>query len=237
MKRILCAALALAMCTTAAVFSGCGCSNKGTSNEPGYTVAPTQPDIQDGDFSYYIINKSELMVTGYKGSSKDVTIPEKYNDYTVTTIGPFVFDGSDITSVTMPDSITEIKDYAFASCKKLSKVKLSENLKTVGTNAFFFCSSLESIEIPKSIEDLGIYTFTASGLKEVKIPESDTLTKIDNYVFYQCPKLTDVYLPSTVKDINDNSFADCKNPVKIHAPAGSYAETYAKTNKLEFVAE
>lgn len=237
MKRILCAVLALAMCATAAVaFSGCGCSSN-NSNEPGYTVEPTKPDLEGGDYGYYIINKNELMITEYKGADKDVVIPDTYNDYKVTAIGAFVFDSSDITSVTIPDTITEIKDYAFASCKQLKSVKLPSSLKTLGTNVFFFCSALESIELPASIEDLGIYTFTASGLKSVKIPESNTLTLIDNFVFYQCPQLTDVYIPATVTEINENSFADCKNPVTIHAPAGSYAEEYATANSFAFAAE
>lgn len=235
MKKFLCAALAVGVCAAAvAGLSGCGCSK--SNSEIGYVVETTAPDLENGDFGFYILNKNELMITKYKGSSKDVEIPETYNDYTVTAIGSYVFDSTDITSVTMPDTITEIDDYAFSSCRSLESVKLSSNLKTLGTNVFFLCSSLESIEFPASIEDLGIYTFSGSGLKSVTIPESETLTTIRDYVFYQCPQLTEVNIPSTVTEISEGAFSGCTNPITINAPSGSYAEEYAQTNDFEFVA-
>ncbi len=227
MKRFVCAVLAGAMCVgTAGVIAGCGCSR--TSGEPGYTVEATQPDLEGGDFGFYVINKNELMITEYKGSDKEIVIPETYNNYTVTTIGSFVFNGLDITSVTMPDTITEIQDYAFASCKQLKNIKLSSNLKTLGADVFFFCSSLETIELPASLEDAGIYTFSASGIKSITFPESETLTKIGGYMFYQCPNLAEVKLPSTITDIEKNAFAECDQKITFTAPSGSYAEEYLK---------
>lgn len=235
MKKILCALLACTVCVSASAFlTGCGCSNNST--EPGYTVATTQPDLTNGDFGFYILNKNEIMITEYTGSSMDVEIPETFNDYTVTTIGEFVFSEMDITSVTIPDTVTEIQSYAFASCSSLANVKLSANLKTLGADAFFNCPSLESIEIPASVEDLGIYTFCGSGLKSVTIPESSTLTKLDHYVFYECKSLTEVNLPSTVTEISEDAFADCSNPITITAPSGSYAEEFASDNGFTFVA-
>lgn len=240
MKRIVCTVIAGAMCMgTAGLISGCGCSN--TSGEPGYTVEATQPDLEGGDFGFYVINKNELMLTEYKGTATDIVIPETYNNYTVTTIGSFVFNDLDITSVTMPDTITEIQDYAFASCKNLKSVKLSDNLKTLGADVFFYCTSLESIELPSSLEDLGIYTFSASGLKSVTIPESEKLTELGGYVFYQCPNLTEVNIPSTVTKIDKNAFADCDLKITFKAPSGSYAEEYLNGEKanikdFEFVA-
>ncbi len=235
MKRIICAILACAVCScTAAAMSGCGCNNHKPT--PGYTVETTAPDIEDADFGFYIIDKDKLMVTKYSGTDKDIVIPGSYKNYTVTTIGDFLFTSSDITSVKFPDSITDIQSNAFASCSNLTSVQLPKNLKKLGSNAFFNCRNLETIEIPASVEDLGIYTFCGSGMKSVTIPESETLTKIDNYVFYQCPYLEEVNLPATVTEINENAFADCKKPITIKAPSGSYAEEYAKKLNFKFVA-
>lgn len=225
MKRIICAVLAGAMCVTAAVsLSGCGCSRKGT--EPGYVVEATEPDLRDGDFGYYVINKNELMITEYTGSGKEIEIPETYKDYTITSIGSFVFDSCEAESVTMPDSIKSIGDYAFASSKNLKSIRLSQNLETFGSNSFFFCKNLEEIELPASIKDLGIYTFSGTGLKSVTIPESETLTEIDAYVFYQCPNLTEVTIPDTVTEMKENVFSDSKNRIIVKGSAGSYAEEY-----------
>lgn len=226
MKRIICAVLAGSMCVMAALgLSGCGCSR---STEPGYTVETTSPDLQDGDFGYYVINKNELMVTEYKGTGKEIEIPETYKDYTITAISSFVFDSSEAETVIMPDTIKSIGDYAFASCKNLKSVKFSNKLETLGSNCFFFCKNLEEIELPASIKDLGIYTFSGTGLKSVTIPESETLTEIDSYVFYQCPNLTEVTIPDTITKMTENVFADSNNQITVKGSAGSYAEKYVK---------
>lgn len=233
MKKLLCALLACSMFATAAVgFSGCGCNDN--SNKPGYVVPTTQPDLKSDDFGFFVINKSELMITTYLGSSKDIVIPETFGDYTVTTLGKSLFNNKDITSVEMPDTITEIQDYAFASNKYLKSVKLSNKLETLGTNVFFNCRSLESIELPESLKNVGVYSFAAAGLKTVTIPESKTFTDIGQYMFYQCQELTEVTLPKTVTNIPDNAFSDCPNPIVFKVPDNSYGLEYAKKNDFKY---
>ena len=234
MKKLLCALLACMLCASVSIgFSGCGCSNS-SSQEPGYRVTPTEPDITNDEFGFFILNKDEVMITKYTGSDKDVKIPESYENYKVTVLGRSLFNGKDVTSVEIPDTVKEIQDYAFSSNRSLKSVKLPKNLETIGTNAFFNCSSLESIELPASLKEIGVFAFSAAGLKSVTIPESKTLTKLDQYVFFQCQELTEVTLPATVTSIAENTFADCPNKITINAPKGSYAINYAKTNKFDF---
>lgn len=234
MKKILCALLACMLCASVSIgFSGCGCSNN-NSQEPGYRVTATEPDLTNDEFGFFILNKDEVMITKYTGSSKDVKIPESYENYKVTVLGRSLFNGKDISSVEIPDTVKEIQDYAFSSNRHLKSVKLPKNLVTIGTNAFFNCSSLESIELPASLKEIGVYAFSAAGLKSVTIPESKTLTTLDQFVFYQCQELTEVTLPSTVTSIAENTFADCPNKITINAPKGSYAISYAKTNKFDY---
>lgn len=234
MKKLLCALLACMLCASVSIgFSGCGCSNS-SSQEPGYRVTPTEPDITNDEFGFFILNKNEVMITKYTGSDKDVKIPESYENYKVTVLGRSLFNGKDVTSVEIPDTVKEIQDYAFSSNRSLKSVKLPKNLETIGTNAFFNCASLESIELPASLKEIGVYAFSAAGLKSVTIPESKTLTKLDQYVFFQCQELTEVTLPATVTSIAENTFADCPNKITINAPKGSYAINYAKTNKFDF---
>lgn len=232
MKRIICALLACVMCSSVAIgFSGCGCSD---DQAPGYTIEETEPDLKSGDFGFFVINNDELMLTKYSGSDKDITIPDSYNNYKVTAIGKSVFSSSDITSVVIPDTVKEIQDYAFYGCNNLSSVTLSKNLEVFGTNVFNLCRKLETIELPATIKDFGIYTFSASGLKSVTIPESTTFTSIDHYAFYQCQQLKEVVLPATITSIEDDAFNDCPNPITIKAPNGSYSQNYAKKNNFAF---
>lgn len=234
MKKILCALLACMLCASVSIgLSGCGCSNN-SSQEPGYKVTATEPDLTNDEFGFFILNKDEVMITKYTGSGKDVKIPESYENYKVTVLGRSLFNGKDISSVEIPDTVKEIQDYAFSSNRNLKSVKLPKNLETIGTNAFFNCSSLESIELPASLKEIGVYAFSAAGLKSVTIPESKTLTTLDQYVFFQCQELTEVTLPITITSIAENTFADCPNKITINAPKGSYAISYAKTNKFDY---
>lgn len=234
MKKFLCALLACAMGVSAAVgLAGCGCSDE-KALEPGYVIEETEPDLQDGEFGFFITNSNELMLTKYTGTATDVEIPAVYNNYEVTAIGNSVFSRSDITSVVMPDTIKTIYDYAFFACHNLKSVTFSKNLENLGTNVFNMCSSLESVELPSSIKNLGVYTFSATGLKSITIPENKELTKINAYVLYQCKNLTEITIPATVTELDE--FAICENPnkVTIKAPKGSAAEKYAIENNLGY---
>jgi len=69
---------------------------------------------------------------------------------------------------------------------------------------------------------------------EVVIPEG--VTSIGYGAFYSCENLTTITIPDSVTSIGESAFSYCKN-LTIHAHAGSYAEKYAKKNKIKFVAE
>ena len=240
MKKLICTILA---CTIGAVslaaLNGCGC-NDGKSaagnqeSKQGYEVVATQPDLQNESFGFYILNEKELMLTKYFGSETNITVPDTYQKYTVTTIGHSVFNNDGIKSITVPESITDIQDYAFASNKGLTSVKLPSKLTHLGTNVFFYCSSLETIELPASLEKIDAFAFCASGLKTIVIPESNTLTELPEYMFHQCPGLKEVTIPETITKIAENCFNECPSDLTLKVVEGSYAEDFAKDQKLNY---
>lgn len=231
MKKILCAVIACAIGTSALCLGGCS-SKK--SDDAGYTVETTSPDLVEGDFGFFVLNQDEIMITEYRGTDKNVIVPNTCNGYKVAVIGASVFSQKDIETVVIPDSVTEIQEYAFSSCYSLKTIKVSENLKLIGTNAFFNTPALEKIDFPATLEEIGVYAFCGSGLKSVTIPTNSALTSLTDYVFYQCRNLKEVTLPDTVTDIKETTFASCPNSIVIKAPSGSYAEQYAADNKFEF---
>lgn len=240
MKRILCFLMACTMCASAAVgLSGCGCDDNTSSNssKPGYKVEPTEPDLTNGDFGFFIINQEELMITKYTGSDTVIEIPESYKNYKVTVIGASVFNNSKITEVTIPSSIKQIEDYAFSSCHSLTKVNLSEGLEILNNSVFFNCSELREIKLPSTLKEIGPRAFSGAALNNVVLPDSGKLTKIDEYAFYQSRELTDITIPACITSIPDNVFADCSKEVTIHGASGSYAQSYAKKNNLKFKAD
>ena len=239
MKRILCFLMACTMCASAAVgLSGCGCDDNTSNNsKPGYKVEPTEPDLTNGDFGFFIINQEELMITKYTGSDTVIEIPESYKNYKVTVIGASVFNDSKITEVTIPSSIKQIEDYAFSSCHSLTKVNLAEGLEILNNSVFFNCSELREIKLPSTLKEIGPRAFSGTALNNVVLPDSGKLTKIDEYAFYQSLELTDITIPPCITSIPDNAFEGCKNEVTIHGANGSYAQSYAKKNNLKFKAD
>lgn len=88
-----------------------------------------------GDFEYLVNGESSCAVTGYLGSSLDVTIPDKLDGYTVTEIGMNAFKDDGLTSVVIPDTVQMIGSNAFYG-NKLSSVTLSSSVWLIGVNAF-----------------------------------------------------------------------------------------------------
>lgn len=185
MKRILCFLMACTMCASAAVgLSGCGCDdNTSNSSKPGYKVEPTEPDLTNGDFGFFIINKEELMITKYTGSDTVIEIPESYKNYKVTVIGASVFNDSKITEVTIPSSIKQIEDYAFSSCHSLTKVNLSEGLEILNNSVFFNCSELREIKLPSTLKEIGPRAFRVRHLTMLSFPTAVNLQRLMNMLF------------------------------------------------------
>ena len=64
-----------------------------------------------------------------------------------------------LTSLTIPDSVTHIGDYAFADCIGLQSITLSQSLQRIGNYGFRGCTGLTSITIPESVTAIGNYCF------------------------------------------------------------------------------
>lgn len=119
-----------------------------------------------------------------------------------------------LTSVTIPDSVTTVGENAFYGCRGLTSLKIGTAVHTINARAFALCSGLTSIEIPNSVITIGDYAFGGcSGLQSLDIPES--VTSIGNSSFLECNGLTSVYIPKTLITIGSTPFHDCKQLTKI----------------------
>lgn len=93
----------------------------------------------------------------------------------MTTIGDYAFNGcSSLTSVTIPSSVTEIKESTFLNCSGLVSITIPEAVTTIRFQAFSHCSSLTSITLPGSVTVIEDYVFNGcSNLRSVycKMPD------------------------------------------------------------------
>jgi BspA type Leucine rich repeat region (6 copies) len=116
-----------------------------------------------------------ITITGYTGSGGAVTIPDTITGYPVTTIGYDAFaNNNNLTSVTIPDGVTSIQDYAFYSCN-LDSITIGTNVTSIGNYAFADDNYLTGVTIPDSVTNIGNYAFGGIGvLTTVTIPDSVT---------------------------------------------------------------
>ena len=71
-----------------------------------------------------------------------------------------IFNGcSGLTSVTIPNSVTSIGDYAFSDCSGLTSVTIPNSVTSIGDYAFSGCRDLTSVTIPNSVTSIGNMAF------------------------------------------------------------------------------
>ena len=113
-------------------------------------------------------------------------------------IGDYAFKNcSDLTSLTLPSSVTRIGDYAFYNCSGLTSLTLPSSVTSIGEFAFRYCSGLTSLTIPSGVTSIGMAAFEyCSSLTSLTLPSS--VNEIGIYAFHGCSGLTSLTLPSSV---------------------------------------
>ena len=166
-------------------------------------------------YSYSIWNGS-ITINKYIGPGGNVTIPDKISDIPVTRIGPgFCFKNTNITSVTLPDNVTEVREQAFAGCTSLTNIFFGHSAPALGNGIFAGCSRLTSVSIPNGITSLGYGTFTnCASLTNITLP--NTLTSIGIGAFSRCASLTHITLPGGITTYGSRIFDGSSNLVSVY---------------------
>ena len=110
---------------------------------------------------------------------------------------------------TIPDSVTEIGESAFANCHALSAVTIGARVTKIGAKAFFGCGKLTRITIPDNVTEIDEEAFVMC-FELSKVTIGARITKIGNGAFSDCKKLTgSIIIPDSVTEIGDNAFCKC----------------------------
>ena len=167
-------------------------------------------------------------ITEYNGTDTVVVIPSKINGVTVTTIGTDAFLGLNITSVTIPASVTEIGSNAFAGCTNLTSVHYAGDWSNLtiqsgnpavqdAANAPLF--DFEFIPPDNTAVIVTNYKYNGAAA-DVTIPsryQGKPVTTIGHAAFFNSA-VTSVTIPDSVTSISDEAFGFCSQLTNISIP-------------------
>ena len=180
---------------------------------------------------YYVDNTEKVFLYSY-----DKTVTSINIDTDTTSINQFAFSfmgTSSLTSITIPDSVTNIGYSAFYGCtltfvnvsgmEKWCNIEFeneySNPLCNNNTKLYFDGNEVKITElvIPAGVKEIKQYTFyNWVDLTSVTIP--DGVTSIGNYAFASCIGLTTINIPNSVAGIGEYAFKGCKGLTAINIP-------------------
>ena len=109
-------------------------------------------------YLYNIDNKKEVTLLNYRPQDIGLGIASVVIPNTVTNIGNYAFYGNQLTEVTIPSSVTSIGDKAFEN-NRLTSLVISNGVTTIGNYAFYY-NRLSSLTIPSSVTSIGEHAFS-----------------------------------------------------------------------------
>ena len=173
----------------------------------------------------FYFNPTTGTITKYIESDTVVVIPSKINGVTVTTIGTDAFLGLNITSVTIPASVTEIGSNAFAGCTNLTSVNYAGDWSKLtiqsGNPAVEDAANAQLFDFAFTPDNTAVIVIRYKGTAaDVTIPsryKDKPVTMIDHAAFYNSA-VTSVTIPDSVTSIPDSAFGFCSQLTNISIP-------------------
>lgn len=196
----------------------------------------TKFDIPFKSVLEYTVKDGEVTIDKYTGTDTNVVIPSTIGGKPVTGIKPYAFNGTNVTSVTLPSSMTTLNGYAFYGASKLTSVTIPSSITSIGSYAFEFCTSLKSINIPGTVKFIGTGAFYGCTALS-KVTFNSGLQSIGKFAFTNTA-LASVTIPQTVTSIAEHAFGysysnstyTAVTPFTMTGYAYTAADTYASAN-------
>jgi hypothetical protein len=161
-------------------------------------------------FPISVLNASAAIGYSLRDGVLTITSQGVLESYSSPSDLPWYDERDTITSLVIPEGVTEIGMNDFTGLTALKTVTFPSSLKKIGKNAFSKCSALETLTFNDGLESIDSSAFAyCSSLTYFTLPES--LIDIGSSAFYECTDITDVTIPSNVTVLNENTFALCSS--------------------------
>ena len=120
-----------------------------------------------------------------------------------------------VEEITIPEDITELKDYCIYNIKNTKKVNLPESIIKIGSGNFYKMESLEEVKMGNNVTTIGSYFFNeCNSLVSIDMPDSITSLGYDS--IHNCRKLRTIKMSAQIKDISWYSFTGLDSLEEIH---------------------
>lgn len=216
--------------------------------EIAYTALPASNELW-----YTTTNGAQLSLSSDKFNAAIVSHNEVDGKWVVkfatdlTTLNKESFDSkSTLKSITLPDSVTRIEDFAFYNCSSLADVHLSANLEYLGQHVFSYCEAIKSINIPASLSSFASSPFNNAVIDTLTIDCNLADIELDNgaiasepllynaevknlvftpmveyvgaYSFMGQSSLKSITMPYGIKSVGDGAFWGCSSLTEVTFP-------------------
>lgn len=180
--------------------------------------------VEDNPYDYP--PPKTVTITKYTGTESTVILPSTINSWPVTKIGEDALkDNTTITSVTIPDSVTEIGSNAFAGCTNLTSVNYAGDWSKLtiqsGNPAVEDAANAQLFDFAFTPDNTAVIVIRYKGTAaDVTIPsryKGKPVTMIDHAAFYNSA-VTSVTIPDSVTSIPDSAFGFCSQLTNISIP-------------------
>lgn len=197
----------LALASTAFIFTGC------KKNKPVPTKPVDEDVIYDATLKmHYKVLNGEAEIVGIDKQGTSLNIPGTIAGNKVTRMS-CTYTDEELTSVTIPASLTYLTGNGFMNCTNLSTVTFESGatIADIPSKAFLG-TKISSITIPASVRSISYEAFQdIDTLTNVTFENESKLETIGPFAFYSCDGLTSVDLPSSLKVVGASAFEKCVN--------------------------
>lgn len=171
------------------------------------------------------------ILRGYEGAGGDVVVPAEIDGFTVDVIGINVFKGDTITSLTLPETVLELRSGAVSSCENLTSVTLPQSLVVINRMNFFSCGALSEITIPAGVRYIGDGSFRFCDALR-KITFEGVCPAIDMDCFSVLPEDAVAYVPDDQLEAYTAAFENAGSTVSVQ-PSGKNAVVVENNGYVE----
>ena len=138
---------------------------------------------------------------------------------------------ADLTDYVLPETVVELRPYAFYMQKELKTLKLNSGITTIPEGCFIQCSGLTELVLPDTVTSIATVVLAGSGIETVTIP--DSVVKIDDFAFIKDG--SEINIVDKLQGKDDENSAVNTDPAKkitIITTEGSFASTFARRHNF-----